>query len=614
MALLGLLLGLREAAARLEELAAQAAQFADGPIPRSLDWIAGAQGARRLLAEGNGVLAVAAVLLALALIWRLARRLNPHGRLLAPGAGSEANGHPSAWLRAPLNPGRVGRALLGLALTFYLLGGVRAAFYGTAPEAPLATWGLFALPFLLPNPWLGLLAAFAALGAVLWLLWGEWGVVAPEGAHVSSLAATLARGLLAGAAALPALMPLTSWGRSATDALLAAVGIGDPAMWRLLLVAMVLGLPVTFLALGLVGDALAAPCAGPIARSTLLTAGLFLALLGSGEALFNRTVLEGRYDYGKDLAALIGVPRGHSSTRAYLIFPPEREPLPGLVPHMSIEGIDAGHDSPRRTWEYLKRRQFQCAAAWSAFVHLHDCASLEWDSAESLRVDLANLKHHPEPVFAALLVEKLGTCATSAEHRALLGQAADPSRFRPTPSWLKTLALLHQRFGDPAAARRYLREAGSTEEEIETILGRVPPLTTGRVTGRVAVNGRAGAGLMAGLLPADRWGTLVGTPRPFELRWVGAAARTDSEGRFRIDDVGEGAYVLIVMGDPVRFPLRSADFRVEGRPGLIRLDADHPARDVGTLQITLPEAPEANPTQAASRPSATLAATPRPAQ
>jgi hypothetical protein len=269
---------------------------------------------------------------------------------------------------------------------------------------------------------------------------------------------------------------------------------------------------------------------------------------------------------------------------------------------MSIEQIDAGHDSPRRTWEYLQRRQFQCARVWNAFVHLHDCASLGWDSAESLRVDLANLERNPSPVFAGLLVEKLGTCATSPEHRALLREAARPGRFLPTPSWLRTLGQLYQRFGDRAAAERCLREAGLEEDEIATALGRLPPLTTGEVTGRVLVNGRPGAGLTAGLLPADHWGTLVGAPRPFELRWVGASAATDAQGRFRLRHLGEAAYVLIVMGEPSRLPFRGRAPRAERHPGLLRLDARHPTRDLGTLRILTPAAPAGQPSQAASRP------------
>src|SRR5439155_17095572 len=113
------------------------------------------------------------------------------------------------------------------------------------------------------------------------------------------------------------------------------------------------------------------------------------------------------------------------------LFPPERDsPLAGRVPIMSIEGIAAGDESVHRTWDYHQRLGFQSAAAWHGLVHLHDCASLRWDSAESLRVDLASLEHNPQPVFAGLLTEKLATCATSSDNHALLRQAAEPPRFR----------------------------------------------------------------------------------------------------------------------------------------------------------------------------------------
>jgi hypothetical protein len=411
----------------------------------------------------------------------------------------------------------------------------------------------------------------------------------------SSRSATLARGLFAGAAAFPVLVPLLPWGRGPLDGVLAAVGPADPGPWRLALWGLGLGLPAAFCALGLLVHVLARPDA--LWRSApLISLSLLLALLGASEVYFTTAVAVGRYDYGRDLAALVGAPRRPSSTRFYIIFPPPPvpSPLPGFVPTMSIQRIDAGHDSPRRTWEYLQRRGFRSSLTFEALVHLHDCASLQWDSAESLRVDLACLERWPQPIFAGLLTEKLSTCATSPQNRALLQQAADPGRYASNPAWLNTLARLHLRFGDRPEAARLLQQAGMAPAEVQQTLGPGTPLTSGAVTGQIIVDGRPGAGLTAGLLPSVRWQSLVGAPRPFELRWVAAAAPTDADGRFHLRHLGEGEYVLMVMGDPQHLPLHPGGPvpTADRSPGLLALDRAHPSRDVGTLRIRTQPAPD----------------------
>ncbi len=419
----------------------------------------------------------------------------------------------------------------------------------------------------------------------------------PRGAPTGGRAATLARGLLAGAVALPVLLPLTPPGQALLDAALGAVGPTHPEPWRWALWGMALGLPPAFALLGYLGHALARP--GAASMGGVVLSLLAVAVLGGGEALVARRMLD-RYDEGRDLSRLTGIARGASSTYAFLIFPPAPEPgpRPGLLRWVTIQGLDAGHDSPGRAWEYLRRREFQSVAAGDAFVHLHDCASLAWDSAESLRVDLANLEQNPRPIFSSLLLEKLSTCAISPENRALLRRAAEPSRFRLDPDWQRSLALLFWRFGDRPAAERLLRQAGLGPAEVRQMLAGETPLTTGAVTGRLMVDGRPGAGLAVGLLPVARWPMLIGGP-PFEHRWVGAAAPTEADGRFHLRDLGAGDYVLIVRGDGAHLPLRDAGVRAAPSPGALRLDRRHPARDLGTIRIATHENPRARLSRAA---------------
>ena len=105
---------------------------------------------------------------------------------------------------------------------------------------------------------------------------------------------------------------------------------------------MVWGLPVAFFALGLLGHALARP--GTARTALVPLSGLFLALLGGAEAVFLAAAV-GRYDEGRDLAALVGTARQPSSMRAFLIFTPPAVPgpLPGMVGFASLNGLDAGN-------------------------------------------------------------------------------------------------------------------------------------------------------------------------------------------------------------------------------------------------------------------------------
>jgi hypothetical protein len=85
------------------------------------------------------------------------------------------------------------------------------------------------------------------------------------------------------------------------------------------------------------------------------------------------------------------------------------------------------------------------------------------------------------------------------------------------------------------------------------------------------------------VVPAEQARGLPGTPRPFEHRWIAAATRSDASGRFRIEHVGEGDYLLIVMAGDRDFPLRRAPIPVSRSPRLIRLSRYWPERNLGEI-------------------------------
>jgi hypothetical protein len=580
---LGAALGLREVGALLNELGGRAAGFGPGPIPHGIDWIGQTEGARRLLQRWDGVLGLVVWLVGAALIWRLLRLMNHGGTLLAPGA--HRGDGLAARLLVPLHRPLVRRGFIAALTTAWVCGGIRALIQGESPNPPpLPVWGFSALMFLLPGlPLIGLAAAFLLGGALLWFLWGQWSALTPPEERSRAPREILLAGLLAGACALPVFLPLTFWGRGVLRQLLDAVGLADYQFWTGSLRALAFGLPVAFFLLGCAIHVLAAGERRGWGSPAL--PGLALLALLAAQVTFYRAVVMERYDIGRPISSTVFARSDPVPGRAFLVLAPTPRPIPGFVSARDLRRLDASPLGRQRTWEFLQRRRYQTAAAEGAFVRLHDSASLAWDSTSALRVTLANLEHNPRPIFGRLLVEELTTCAPTPENRAILRQAADADRFHQSPYWMRILGLLHHRFGDRAKAVWCLGWAGLSEGEIVRAIGRGTALTDGAIRGRILLNGRPAAGLSVGLLPADRWQTLVGRVRPFELRWIVTGAVTDARGAFRIGPLGEGAYLLIVMDELRRLPVLGAPARAEGSPGLIRLNRERPERDVGTIQI-----------------------------
>jgi hypothetical protein len=602
-AVLGAALALRQVGSLLNDLAGRAAAFSPGPIPHVIDWIGQTEGARRHLQQWNGLLGMVVWLAGAALVWRLLRLMNPGGTLLAPGA-SAGEGIVGRLL-VPLNRRLVRRGFVAALATAWLCGGIGALIRGESPNPPpLPTWGLSLLVLLVPGlPVLGLAAAFVLGGALLWFLWGHWSALTPAERRSRTPREIGLAGAVAGAGALPVFLPLTPWGRATLRQMLDAVGLADYAFWITCFRVLGIGLPIAFFLLGCVAHALASGEGRWAWRSPAVVGAAGLLALATAEGAFYRVVAQGRLDVGRSPAGIVHAATPSPAGRAFLILAPAPRPIPGFVAGSDVRRLDASAEGMRRTWEFLRRRRFQSAAAEEAFVRLHDAAALAWDSNQMLRVNLANLEHNPQPVFGRLLVEKLTTCAPTAENRARLQQAADAARFHQSPYWMRVLGLLHHRFGDREKAVWCLGWAGLSEAEIVRAIGRGTPLTDGEVRGRVRLNDRPAAGVSVGLLPADRWRALVGRVRPFEMRWVAASAVTDAGGEFRLGSLGEGSYLMIVMDEARRLPVLRATLRATGSPGVIRLDRTNPRRELGTIQIDI-AAPSGAPSESPDAQSA----------
>jgi hypothetical protein len=621
-AALGLVIGTRHARSLLEEAVRRVDTLAGLPRPRAADWIEPLRPAVVTLGRLDALLELAAMVLAGWLVLQLVRLLNPRARLRVDAGPAFAG----PWYTVSLDGGTVARAAVAAVASIYLFGGFRWLWQGGTAvfPAPLA-WGLTGLMWRTRPPLLGLLLAFLAGGALIWLVWGELGVLSrssPKAAATvpplpsipsadppapSATEATVAgqselpaardstrrtlpgivdlavRGALAGLVALPLLLPSTELGRSFVGALLGVLSVTDARPWQLLAATELVWPPLALLLLTGVVRALGAPERSLLRRLALVLVPVVLAgAVAAGEVAFFRRVGRDGYGLGIPLAQALPELQPIAEGRAYLVVGPDGVGYSGLVPYGSIQGFAAGRDRQQAVWEYLRRHRYETPATSELFMHLYDSAAVDWDSAEILRVCLAELEGNPERVFAQLLLEKLATCAITPENRRALDALADPARFRfEGPGAQSMLAQLRRRFGEGGVPDGAAPGVGSSAAGGD-------PLREGVVTGRVLVQSRPLPGLRVGLVPAAQASTLPGQPRPFEHRHIAAATTADAAGYFRIPQVGEGDYLLIAMASDRDLPLRHRVLAVVHPPKVIHLDRRTSTRDLGTIDVALP--------------------------
>lgn len=525
--------------------------------------------------------ALTAVLLLVAL-GLLASVLGPAFRLVKPPEENVGRGF-SAHLDVPLLC-RAGAAVLFTAWVLGLLAPLASLFTpeGRPPlGATLAFGGLPVWASLGPTilgPYLHSLLLFL----VLWLVWAPGGPVCPRPAL--STRERVGWGLLAGAAAVPLVFALHG-GRIAVQAAGSAYSLADRDGW-LGLARLALLLPTAAAGLcGLVAWAFRprALHRGSLALPAVLAlAGLLLGAVGTERA---RVVLR-RMDVGPyRLSRRLGLPPSNLGRYTYIL---AQGGAVGFA--VTLDGSDdvAGGDpiacnlqTIRAVEGYLRERQYRTQLAFRGFMHLFDCAAIEWLSTRALEVALETMERAPSPPAAQLMLEKLADCPTTPENRRILDTLADPQQFQ----WSRAvgrrwLGLAYLRFGEPQRAREYLLRADLSPMELRRILGGVSPLAGGTVRGRMRIRGRREANLRLGLVRADNWPGMSGQRRPTEWRRVITSAHTRGDGAFEFRNISEGSYVLVVTGGGIG-RIRGLPV-VRRHPDVLRLDRFHP-------EITVPE-------------------------
>jgi hypothetical protein len=608
-AAIGLLLGLTDFRRLTTYPLERFGEFAKLPQPLSILWIEELRRPSYFIEGGEGAIIALKVALLLSGFWLLAALLSPGFRLVKPPHENPGK-HFSAHLEVP----RLLRAAAAVLLSAWwmgLLSGVSVLL----PREGRAGHPISILLAGLPGWTSGIPGIFGPithallLYVLLWLTWGPGGIVAPAGETRRS--DVLKWGLLAGMTAFPAIFLLNAgriWLASSRE----SISLADRAGWHSLL-AITLAAPAVAMLYLAVHAYLCRP--RPLAGRTLAggVAGALLFMAGTGFAITRGHGLLNQLDVGKlSIGRALGLaPAGQQ--RIAVVLTPRGRALYTTSPDGSVEptgGTIYCHQSTiDAVQNHLRSRKYRSQLALPGYIHLLDCASLDWRSTWSLELSMEQMERSPHPAVAQVLIERLSNCPITVENRRFLDRLADERQFRWTDEagrrWLGGAFL---RFGDSARARDYLLHANLSPQELQAAIGGIAPLIEGTVRGRLTIAGKAVEAVRVGLINVALFRSILGAARPFDWRAVLTATHTDAKGRFEFRNIPEGRYVLIVTGGGIgRY--RGAPTAVPP-PGMISLDRFHATRDLPAFDLRFvpvpggPQGmPEQRPTPRAPQPS-----------
>lgn len=586
---LGLLVGLTAARALARFPLERLLSFEHYPRPRGMDWILALKAATRTVDAWERPLSSLIVLLLIYAVGLLGPLLSDQFQLLKP---PEAN--PGRGVSAHLDVGRLVRIAAALFGSFWLMGLFTPLAAYLPPNGPAALGAAFlgGLPFWTApaGPARHLLLS-VTLFTVLWLIWAPGGPVSP--AHKEAGGSRVVWGLGAGIAATPAMIALQQY-RLWLQAAAPAFSLADAEGWRMLLWLSLLTPMVAGVYLALVVAAFrprptARPQAFRLAALAGVAASLALPAVSAVHSALNRLDAE-----GAGLARTLGL-RASPLPRMAALFVPDGR----VVYSSTTDGTDDGRgqdriacngDTVNAVERFVSQRRYRSHQMFRAFVHLHDCAAIDWLTTRSLELDFQFLEHAPTPVAAEVLLAKLADCPTTPEHLAILDRLADPNRFHwAEPERSRWFGAAYRHFGKSDRALEFLRRARLSGPEFRSAMAGIEPLADGTIRGELRLVGRPAEGARIGLVRAGKIGELAGVCRPFAWRQVAASTYADKQGRFEFRRIPEGDYVLVVTWSSIG-RLRGRPMAV-GHPGVIQINRFRPnvALPPVDLRFELPE-------------------------
>ena len=414
----------------------------------------------------------------------------------------------------------------------------------------------------------------ALVGAAVWLLFSRNGVAADyESGNYEfprskkALLSLLLRGAIAGSAVwLIFRYPPVSSPEYLLNFYRSLGGIGQGDWWNITLIHCGVWAAIAFCG----GWLFCSLGTYPIAISKRLSM-LILPALAFGIAIWFGYKglpdhLKNRYDFVENsplnpverLSKITGVPILAAGRQT--VFAAEQGHLSAFpVFTQSFTGLEASPEDGNKIAKFLESRDYTTSLSSVAFYQLHDVASLEWNEVAGLQVDYLNLSRNHDPQFLTPFIDKLETCRSTPETQRYADLLADENVFAfPDRKAVEKMGDIFARFGLREKAQVWYRRAKLPESQVKDRLSERTMFVDGNVTGQLWLEGKPVVNARVGIAPRSSLQLLQayfmpnGSLRPFWLRWISASTRTDKEGRFALDHLVAGNYVLLFQSDGLR--------------------------------------------------------------
>jgi hypothetical protein len=405
------------------------------------------------------------------------------------------------------------------------------------------------------------------------------------------------RGLVAGTLSVSVLYVLFFPGHSLLTLAMASVATSGEKLWHQWFIGFVVIGIIGFVSLGIAIYLLARPELLRLEsrRFVPLSMGTLCLIAALQWGLYTRVVKK-RWDFGKDfITAVIGKSPSRAQQRqGRTLLALGDNHFVTLSPSLTFMGAENTPRTKEKVWSYLRQRHYRSAVAREAFLHLHNCASLDWDSVASLEVAFTNVERCPTTAmgnrtFVELILDKLSSCPITPETRRYVVKLADERILQhPTPMTCRTVADLLWKFGEKQKAEEWFRRAGMSAQEAKKIVTtHTDRLSNGVVKGALIVDGKPAVGWRVGLIPWGNYERMRGFRAPFMQRFIVMGVKTDEQGRFHFENLARGEYALVVAQSPNVLPPNPNAIIVKNLPGKTTLTLENPTRDMGKIEIKI---------------------------
>ena len=285
-------------------------------------------------------------------------------------------------------------------------------------------------------------------------------------------------------------------------------------------------------------------------------------------------------------------------------------------PGYSIDNLVISPEGRKAALDYLAKKNYLTAYSWIAIRYIFNSSVYDFDTSggiESLLLDLERCPHLA--MVENYLRQMLFTCAASPQNLALLDRYADRSRYGyPDRASYRLIGEMYERMGEPQKALTWYGYAEMPNSYLAKVKSEKPMFRKGSVVGTLTLNGKPLPNVKVAVVPARMNGLPIYlqeevlqalpimrsarffSPKfppfyipPFSLRYVSAAVSTDAKGAFRIDNLTEGEYqVVVTLPSKVELaPGFDPKLSVKNAPTSFSLNYAAPTHSLGEIAVTV---------------------------